>query len=355
MTKIFTFLFAVVLAASSIAQVTVPAVTKSLYNKKTASWCAPCYEWGIGVDDNVMSAAGNKTVAIKLCASPSGNLYNVACANMYAAFDNQGHTGWPNFFVNALNRTEYVGGGISPSTTTSNCTAAINSFYSATTADINAGFNVTFTTNSIIVDVTTKFFNAMNGNYSTAIYIIEDNVVHQQNTDGGYVSNVMSEVLRASIAGSSTFGVSVGSGSVAAGTLVNGQYTVAIDPAWNTDNIRVVSVVWENLGGGSYTVVNANDVPSSTIGVGINEETNGFNAISIYPNPANEIVNVLINASEIQSITVFNALGEKVLINYTAQTAKLTTFDISSLENGIYYIAVLDKNNNQSVEKFVKY
>jgi hypothetical protein len=282
-------------------------------------------------------------------------LYEAPCLDMYNAFDNLGYTGWPNFFVNALNHTEYSGGGgISPSITASNCNAAINSFYSATTADINAGFNVTFTANEIKVDVTTKFFTAMNGNYSTAIYIIEDEVTHQQNTDAGYVTNIMDEVFRASIAGTSTFGVSVGSGAVAAGTTVNGQYTVAIDPSWDASNLRVVSVVWENLGGGSYAVINANDVASNTFGVGIEEAATSA-ILSLYPNPASELITIRFDSNEIQSITIFNAIGETVLLNSNVQNTEFTTIDISSFERGIYYVAVLDTKNNRSVEKFVKY
>ena len=334
--------------------VNVPQVTKGLYNKKTASWCGPCGDWGATVNADIENGIGSNGVIIKLSASMSGNLYHVACEDMYNAFDNQGHNSWPNFFVNAYNETAFSStGGIWTTTTTHNCINAINNFYSATEASINAGFDVTKINDSIIVNVTTEFFNTMNGNYYTGIYLLENNVMHQQNTSVGYVATNANHILRASIAGPSTFGEQVGAGSIAAGTLFNVRYTVYIDPSWKIADLNIVSIIWEDLGAGNYAVINANDVASNA--TEINEEDEFLNQIKIYPNPSNGIINILPTSAVNQNITVSNILGEKIISTVYTNNSDLIKIDISSLKPGIYFIEAIDIDNNKTVKRVIKY
>ena len=357
MKKTSTILIASLITLGLTAQVivSVPQVTKGLYNKKTASWCGPCGDWGATVNTNIENGIGSNGVIIKLSASGSGNLYHVACQDMYNAFDNQGHGSWPNFFVNAYNETEFSStGGIYTATTTNNCINAINNFYSATAASINAGFDVTKINDSIVVNVTTEFFNTMNGNYYTGVYLLENNVMHQQNTGAGYVANNANHILRASMAGPSTFGVQVGAGSVAAGTLLNARYAVYIDPSWKIADLDVVTVIWENIGAGAYGVINANDIASSSV-IGINEETASLNGIKIYPNPSNGIINILSTSAVNQNIIVSNILGEKMMNTVSDDNSELIKIDISSLKCGIYFIEAIDEENNKTVERIVKY
>ena len=84
---------------------------------------------------------------------------------------------------------------------------------------------------------------------------------------------------------------------------------------------------------------------------GINE-VDDINALTIYPNPANEILNVeLENLNETATVSIINALGEIIFIEKA--TANNTTLNTSNLTNGIYFIKVESKNGS-AIKKFIK-
>ena len=348
-TKLTLFL-ACFLTTTLLAQVPVPQRTKALYNKRTASWCGPCGDWGADVNNDIESGIGDKAVIFKLTASSSGTLYNSVCADLNDGYDAKGEYSWPNFYVNGVNETAFApSGGIYPTTTTSNCVNAVNTFYSATTATANAGFAVTKTADSVMVDVTTEFFTSMSGDFYTAVYLIEDNVTYNQNVSGsGYVSTNGMHIMRASMAGSMVFGESVGSGSVAAGTKVNGSYSIAINPAWKSADLHVITCMWKAEAGGLYSLVNANDVESTVTAI---TDPIADNSVKVYPNPTTGVLNVATSGNA-SSISVFNVLGERVAS--ADASADLTMLDISGVESGIYFVEVMDANNNKIIKKIVK-
>jgi hypothetical protein len=79
----------------------------------------------------------------------------------------------------------------------------------------------------------------------------------------------------------------------------------------------------------------------------------GF-VLTIYPNPTSRVLNVVHQAANNgTTISVANADGKMVLAK-TLQTGDTqTTFDVSRLAAGIYFVTVND-NNKKSVIKFIK-
>lgn len=74
-------------------------------------------------------------------------------------------------------------------------------------------------------------------------------------------------------------------------------------------------------------------------------QTNNF-AFSIYPNPANKILNVD-TAQEIKSVEIYSLQGQKVL------SASTKEINISGLSNGIYIVQVEDKNSSTAIKKLI--
>ena len=68
----------------------------------------------------------------------------------------------------------------------------------------------------------------------------------------------------------------------------------------------------------------------------------GVNAMNIFPNPAEGSVNVQIELTESGSVEVFmtNALGQVVLQERMNGESIMSTMDVSTLESGIYMMAV---------------
>jgi hypothetical protein len=73
---------------------------------------------------------------------------------------------------------------------------------------------------------------------------------------------------------------------------------------------------------------------------------------SIYPNPANDIINVKFNDSltEIKGIEIYDLTGRLI----TDQKTNSSTVNIKKLAIGTYILMIKDENGNQFTEKFIK-
>jgi hypothetical protein len=75
------------------------------------------------------------------------------------------------------------------------------------------------------------------------------------------------------------------------------------------------------------------------------------NTIKAYPNPATSVVTVELNG-KIQSAEIVNTLGQRFTPKYY-QSANTTTFDVATLERGVYYIKLAIEGSTATI-KFVK-
>ena len=88
------------------------------------------------------------------------------------------------------------------------------------------------------------------------------------------------------------------------------------------------------------------------------QSTTGFSPLSfenelgvrLYPNPANDFLNITSSGNKIFSLNIFNSLGEKV---YSAQATSNLKLETSNFANGLYFIQ-LKSNNIFYTQKFIK-
>jgi hypothetical protein len=71
--------------------------------------------------------------------------------------------------------------------------------------------------------------------------------------------------------------------------------------------------------------------------------------LNIYPNPASSMLYIS-HAAKIDRIEIFNIAGSKVYSQMNINDA----IDVSGLKAGLYFISVLDANNNNIVRRFIK-
>ena len=93
-------------------------------------------------------------------------------------------------------------------------------------------------------------------------------------------------------------------------------------------------------GGGDDNYSETESGMSLTMAVGLTEQTLD-NAISIYPNPSSDVLNVSYNieTSEIITFDLINTLGAKVATRTVASSgANTITFDVTNLDAGIYQL-----------------
>ncbi|MDD2385903.1 MAG: T9SS type A sorting domain-containing protein, partial [Bacteroidales bacterium] len=72
------------------------------------------------------------------------------------------------------------------------------------------------------------------------------------------------------------------------------------------------------------------------------------NAVSVYPNPASETINIVTDNAK--TITITNLVGQ--IVKEISVTNEIETIDISNLNAGIYF-AKLSKANETAVLKIV--
>lgn len=84
-------------------------------------------------------------------------------------------------------------------------------------------------------------------------------------------------------------------------------------------------------------------IDNYTVGL---EENNALK-VELYPNPVNNVLTV--KGDNIVKVAIFNALGQEVVA-----VENRNEIDVTSLNNGLYFVRVTDVNGNVSVNKIVK-
>lgn len=98
----------------------------------------------------------------------------------------------------------------------------------------------------------------------------------------------------------------------------------------------------------NVTHIGLNICTSSCISTGIQEVSNQTNNVSLYPNPAKNVLNIQ-SDNTIYGIEIMDITGRKVL----EQKGNATQIDIQSLEQGMYNLIITSKGGTSS-HKFTK-
>lgn len=102
----------------------------------------------------------------------------------------------------------------------------------------------------------------------------------------------------------------------------------------------------------SYTDTNgcmnaANDVVYVDVCTSVQEEKNSF-AVSVFPNPATDVVNIAFSGSQNQNVTweLLNLLGEKIKTEEVkfSPGKQILSLDVSSVPKGIYRLVLLNED-----------
>lgn len=295
-----------IFSLKSIAQVPHEA-NKALVTCGTATWCGPCGNYGMDVEDYFYTTMGSKGFLIDFHPSTSTNNEDNLFSNQTAidwvpVFDP--YYSFPVFAVNAIDKS-YTATYVADMVTA--VEDAVNSFPSKEVI-ASTGFRYTRVNNVFTVNTVTKFWQEGNGDYYLGAFLLEDSILHSQSgrTDTPYHLNV----LRASMAGTS-FGDMITSGAVSKGATFNKTFTYTVTNGdWNLQHMKVVVLLFKKTGTG-YTYINGNDEQSVPMGI---EDTKTAINTAVYPNPANDHAELAItlNKPSHVSITMVDAVGKTV-------------------------------------------
>lgn len=79
-------------------------------------------------------------------------------------------------------------------------------------------------------------------------------------------------------------------------------------------------------------------------------------SVELYPNPASDIVNIMVNRDDVVEIGIFTHLGVKIYSTSFTKDSGITTasLSMSSLPAGVYMVKTLFSKNQVSVKKLIK-
>jgi hypothetical protein len=74
--------------------------------------------------------------------------------------------------------------------------------------------------------------------------------------------------------------------------------------------------------------------------------------LRLYPNPFSNDLHIS-STTQIQRVFITSSLGQ-VVANYELNNANSQTINTSSLNNGLYFVTVVDKDGKRQVQKLIK-
>ena len=77
------------------------------------------------------------------------------------------------------------------------------------------------------------------------------------------------------------------------------------------------------------------------------------NMISVYPNPTSGKFNIQFNETQVQKITVYDAIGKVIIENNVEANTSNLNLDLSDIKSGIYFIKI-NSNENVIMKKIIK-
>ena len=96
-----------------------------------------------------------------------------------------------------------------------------------------------------------------------------------------------------------------------------------------------------------YVKVNGNYVSISGSSLSVNDE-NFANKVSVYPNPANDLIRI--SGKEAKEYSIYNVLGSQVR---ATQPIKNESINVSNIQEGIYFLNLFNEHGNRVTKKIV--
>ena len=167
------------------------------------------------------------------------------------------------------------------------------------------------------------------------------------NTDDGSCYNLTVEI---NVSAENTLSVNVESTSTD-DVLTNPSYT------WYLDGIETGGVInGVIMQSGEYTLTVTDDLgceqSSSVLQANLSINDVIDNNILVYPNPANKVINIKSNNTDIYSFDLYNAIGE-LMLSKSDINSKVMSINRNELNSGIYISKITDANGNSVVRNII--
>lgn len=333
--KNFLLLFFAILFTGSLAAQDVAQVQKSLITKRTATWCSFCGTWGWTLFDHLV--ADNHPEAVMVAAHFGDSQLENPTSLAWVA--NLGGSGQPRFY---LNNTLQSASAATIQATRTNMMAQVDDFY-AQSPLANTGMEVTQNGDQLSVQAKVRFFEAAEGTYHLALYVIEDSISAQQ---AGIGVTRHKLVLQESMS-SDPFGELLATGNIDAGTDFDLQFEANLS-SYDADQVRVIAVIWKKEGN-DYLFVNVESTPElKNLPVQTSEVAASPLQMRILGNPGSTPeLQLFSDRSGNLEVSIWNAAGQLVSTRYQGPLAagQPLMLRIEDLDRGLYWVRARQGNS----------
>ena len=100
-----------------------------------------------------------------------------------------------------------------------------------------------------------------------------------------------------------------------------------------------------NANGGSFGIDNVVLIQGTSASI----KQDNIDGLAIYPNPANDVINITSNGIGVKAVTIFDLVGKKVIETSTNQT-----INVSSLKAGIYLVNIKQDGKSATRKLVIK-
>lgn len=215
----------------------------TVITKKTADWCPNCGNWGWDAFENIIEdLEGKKAIMIAMHQGNSALTNETATA----LTDNFNSSGQPLFFLNNDNQ-----GLLSGNQSTKRTEIIEQVDYLQTLAGVT-GIELNATTDGakLFASASVEFFGTLTNEFSIGVYVIQNNIVHNQASQGmvahpklltgRMTDDAFGDILDPSIA------------------VHNVSYEMPVPADFDFEETEIVAVVWLKDTNGVYRFNNAN-------------------------------------------------------------------------------------------------
>jgi hypothetical protein len=127
------------------------------------------------------------------------------------------------------------------------------------------------------------------------------------------------------------------------GGIYSHTFNYTLPSGANVNNFRAVVLV---IDGSTNEIINGNSFALSTLS---NDKFNNTNIVSLFPNPANDFIQL---SNIDQANIVITDMTGKVVLNQN-NVSKDASINISNLTSGVYFVSVNAENTQETI-KFIK-
>lgn len=117
--------------------------------------------------------------------------------------------------------------------------------------------------------------------------------------------------------------------------------------------LLTVICLFSMLGAEAQTTLHLPAPETESNSQNISTEITKHNLLSIYPNPAINMLVIETSSDKLNKIKVYDVLGN-VLINENLNLEKRYEIDVTLFEKGVYFAEITTENNTSSIRKFNK-